>query len=255
MTGLDPFLEYWRAQDALFERVEETWWGAVVSDARYPSIQEPNYARVETTGPVRLAEVERALVPAMQRSGSTRSHVVLLRPQEQVDLVAEASTRGERVTWDLVMAFEGPVPRVDGKAEEVRTFDRAFWLAHAESTRLFDLDDGPAVEQLQAMEREALIPAGRRWFAVREEGRPVALAALLVLQGSGFVDHVVTFPPARRRGYAAALTGRALSEAARAGARRTYLLAEPDGAAERIYLRLGFVRAGFIASWIAPIAR
>ncbi len=73
MADLEPLLRFWRAHDDLFERTEARWWGAVVSDARFPAIQEPNYARVETRQPVRLEEIEDALVPAMRASGSERS--------------------------------------------------------------------------------------------------------------------------------------------------------------------------------------
>jgi len=255
VSDLDPLLTFWRAQDALFERVDETPWGAVVSDARYPAIQEPNYARVETRDPVGLTEVEARLLPAMARSGSSRSHVVIFFPEDQTDLVAQASTRGERITWDLVMVHEGVPPAPDDRVEEVRAFDDRFWRVHAASTRLFDVDERPTVDQLQALEREVLIPGGRRWFVVREGGAPVAFAAILALEGSAYLDHVVTFPASRRRGHAQALTRRALAEAARAGADRMYLLAEPGSAAERIYARLGFERAGHLASWLAPIRR
>lgn len=257
MVGLDPLLPYWRAQDALFEHVEERWWGAVVSDTRYPAIQEPNYARVETREPVGLAEIEAELLPAMKRSRSVRSHVVVFFPEDQTGLVAEASTRGERITWDLVMVHDGQpaAPDDQDRVEEVGTFDAVFWRAHAASTRLFEVDEQPVVDQLQALEREVLIPAGRRWFVVRDQDEPVALAATLVLEGSAYLDHVVTFPEARRRGHARALTRRALTEARAAGAERMYLLAEPDGVAETIYAHLGFERLGHIASWLSPIAR
>lgn len=252
MADIEPLLRYWRAQDALFERVEPTWWGAVVADARYPAIQEPNYARVETAQPVRLSEIEAEMVPAAERAGSLRRHVVVFRTEEQVDLIAEASTRGELVTWDLVMVHGGRPPGPGDRVEEVRAFGEAFWVAHRESSRLFDITDERALDQLQAMERDLMIPAGRRWFAVADRNGPAALASLLVLQGSGFVDHVVTFPHARRRGHAQALAERVVAEAAAAGAQRTYLLTEPDSAAERIYGRAGFEPLAHLASWISP---
>jgi hypothetical protein len=56
-ADLEPLLRFWRAQDKCYDRVDHTWWGAVISDPRYPAIQEPNYARVETTQPVDLDEV------------------------------------------------------------------------------------------------------------------------------------------------------------------------------------------------------
>jgi ribosomal protein S18 acetylase RimI-like enzyme len=252
VADLEPLLRFWRAQDDLFERTEARWWGAVVSDARFPAIQEPNYARVETRQPVRLEEIEGSLLPAMRASGSERSHVVVFHPEDQTDLIAAASTRGERIVWDLVMVAAGREVEPMGEVEEVSAFDGPFWSDHRDSARLFDISDADTLDQLQTMERDVLIPAGRRWFSVIDGGRRVALAALLVLERTGFVDHVVTFPYARRRGHAEMLTRRCVSEATEMGADRVYLLAEPDGDAVRIYDRIGFERVGYLASWLAP---
>ena len=252
MADLEPLLRFWRAHDDLFERTEARWWGAVVSDARFPAIQEPNYARVETRQPVRLEEIEDALVPAMGASGSERAHVVIFHPEDQTELVAAASTRGDRIAWDLVMVSAGRDGEPTGEVEEVSAFDESFWSVHRDSARLFDVTDDDTLDQLQAMERDVLVPAGRRWFSVIEGGRRVALAALLVLERTAFVDHVVTFPEARRRGHAGALTRQLVAEAAAMGADRTFLLAEPEGDAVRVYDRVGFERVTHLASWLAP---
>ena len=252
MADLEPLLRFWRAHDDAFERTRTEWWGAVVSDARFPAIQEPNYARVETRRPVAIEEIEDALLPAMRASGSARSHVVIFHPEDQTDLVAAASTRGDRIAWDLVMETSGRDVEPAERVVEITAFDRSFWTVHRDSARLFDVSEEDTLDQLQAMERDVLIPAGRRWFSVVDDGRYVALAALLVLEGTGFVDHVVTFPSARRRGHAEMLTRRLVSEASAMGAERTYLLAEPGGVAVRIYDRLGFERVTHIASWLAP---
>jgi ribosomal protein S18 acetylase RimI-like enzyme len=250
---LEPLLRFWRAQDDLFDRVEQTWWGAVVSDPRYPRIQEPNYARVETTQPVSLREVEDALLPAMGRSGSRRAHVVVFHPPEQTDLIVEASTRGERLAWDLVMVHTGEPSDDDPRVRELTEPDDAFWSAHRASLRWFDITEDEVLDELQAIERDVLAPAGRRWLVVPGRDGVEALGALLVLAGVGFIDNVVTFPAARRRGFARALTRRAVAEATAAGAERTYLLAEPDGAAARLYQDLGFEPVTQIASWISDI--
>lgn len=250
---LEPLLRYWRAQDELFDRVEPAWWGAVVSDPRYPRVHEPNYARVETRQRVRLAEVEDALLPAMARSGSPRAHVVVFQPEDQTDLVVEASTRGDAVAWDVVMEHPGAAGEDDPRVEEVTSPDTEFWAAHRESLRWFDVADPDVLDQVQAIERDLLLAAGRRWFAAREEGSYVALAAVLVLERVGYVDHVVTFPQVRRRGLASALVRRAVSEASTAGAERTYLLADPEGAAVPMYERIGFRPVTKIASWLSAV--
>ena len=254
MTRIEPLLRFWRAHDAMFERVEPAPWGAVVSDARFPVIREPNYARVEATGPVTLAEIEHRLLPALQRTGSPSAHVVIFHPEKQTALISEASTRGERIAWDLVMRAGELADPGPGHVEEISNLGEDFWRLHRESTALFDIEGEDTLDQLQAMERTIMVPGGRRWFVALDGGRPVALAALMVLDGAGFVDHVATFPRARRRGHAAALTRRLLFEAAIAGADATTLLADPEGNAVRIYERIGFERVAHLASWVSPLA-
>jgi ribosomal protein S18 acetylase RimI-like enzyme len=255
VTEGEPLVRFWRAHDALFERVEPTPWGAVVSDARFPVIREPNYARVETAEPVGLAEIEDRLLPAMRRTGSPSAHVVVFHPEEQTDLIAEASTRGERITWDQVMQTGNTGATGHDHVQEVREPDEGFWGIHRASATLFDIEGEETLDQLQAMERAVMVPGGRRWFVSMDEGRPVALAALMVLDRAGFVDHVVTFPQARRRGHATALTRRLILEASQAGAETTMLLADPEGGAVRIYERIGFERVRLLASWVSPLAR
>lgn len=256
MPDLEPLLRVWRALDGMFAAEERMWWGAIVSDARYPDVQEANYARVESTRPVGLGEVEATLVPAVSRAGCRREHVVVFFPDTQTELLVQASTRGERLVWDLVMVHDRELDEGDDRVQEVARPDERFWRAHRDSARLFDVRDERVLDQLSAVEREVLVPSGRRWFVVRNPaGDAEAFAALSVLDGVGFVDHVVTLPEARRRGHATALTRRLVREARAAGAERTYLLTEPHGVAEALYARLGFARVAQIASWVAPLDR
>jgi ribosomal protein S18 acetylase RimI-like enzyme len=255
VADLEPLLRYWRAQDDLFERVDVTPWGAVVSDARFPKVHEGNYARVEAQHRVSLADVESVLLPALERVRCDRVHVLVFHPEDTTEILTEASTRGEHLAWDLVMCFTGETGRADGPVEEIRTFDGAFWDTYDASGALFDVEDEAVLADYRGIERDVMVPSGRRWFAVLDGDRMVALSSVLVLEGVGFVDHVVTFPRARRRGYASALTRRALAEAHAAGAERSYLLAEPDGVAAALYEGIGFRPVTQIASWIGAIDR
>jgi ribosomal protein S18 acetylase RimI-like enzyme len=218
-------------------------------------VHEGNYARVEAQQRVSLADVESALLPALERVRCDRVHVLLFHPEGTTDILTEASTRGEHLAWDLVMCFTGQIGHADGPVEEIRTFDETFWDIYDASGALFDVEEEAVLADYRAIERDVMIPSGRRWFAVLDGRRTVALSSVLVLEGVGFVDHVVTFPRARRRGYATALTQRALAEAHAAGAERTYLLAEPDGVAATMYEGIGFRAVTQIASWIGAIDR
>jgi ribosomal protein S18 acetylase RimI-like enzyme len=243
-ADLERLLQYWRAYDALFAEVEPTWWGAVVRDARFAALHEMNYARVETGTPVDLTEIERAVLV----DGRRRSHVVTFRPEDQTELLVQASSRGHRIGWDLVMVHEGQAAAVDPRIEQ-SALDERFWTAYRRSLAWFGITENEVAAQLHEVERDVLIPAGRRWFVGRERDAIVGLAALLVFDGIGYVDHVATAPSARRRGFATALTRRAVSEARTAGAERTFLLAEPGGAGAALYERIGFRSVTQIASW------
>ncbi|HWO70048.1 MAG TPA: GNAT family N-acetyltransferase [Actinomycetota bacterium] len=262
----DRFLPFWRALDGLLERVEPTPWGAVVTDRRFPHVWDANYARVEAAEPPPLAEVEAALRPALARAGADRFHVVLHRPEEQADLLVELSARGDHLSWDVVMEHR---PRPDGRAGEPGPpashprlapgaeiaeveLDRRFWGTFRASLAAFGVTDAGAVEELVALEREVFGPV-KRWFAVRADGEIASLAALVALAGAGYVDHVVTFPAHRRRGYAGALVARLAAEARAAGCDPVFLLAEDGAPAVRLYERLGFRTVGRIGSTLAPL--
>jgi ribosomal-protein-alanine N-acetyltransferase len=72
------------------------------------------------------------------------------------------------------------------------------------------------------------------------------------MEGVGYVDHIVTFPDARRRGYAGAIVRRIAKEARRSNLDHLYLLVEPGADAIALYERLGFEAIGHIASTLRP---
>jgi len=256
VADLEPLLRFWRALDAGFEGVEPAWWGGVVTDSRFPGVWDVNYARVETDDPdLSLAEVESLLLPLLDRSGARHVHMVLFHPEQLTTVLSEASTRGDRLSWDTAMELRGrtPDPPSGVDVEEVDPIDPQFWPAYRGSLREFQVTEEDAVRQLVDIERDVLIPAGKRWFAVREAGRPRALGSLIGMEGVGFIDHVVTFPEARRRGYAGAVVRRIAEEARRSDLDHLYLLVEPGAEAASLYERLGFEAIGHIANTLRPL--
>jgi GNAT superfamily N-acetyltransferase len=246
-------MSMWRALDDRLAHVEPQPWGAVVTDARFPLIWDVNYARVETDEPgLRLADVEAALDPALERAGAVHRHLVLFHPEPLSDLVVEASSRGARLTWEVVMglggAADGPAdPDVD--VEEVEPDERFLGVVR-DSLAEFDVRDEGAADQLMAIEREVMRPAGKRWFRVVADGREAALGSLVPVGDVGLVDHVVTLPFARRRGYAGAIVRRIVVEARAAGIGTIVLLTDPNGEARRLYERIGFRTLATIASTV-----
>ncbi len=251
----ERFLPFWRALDARFERVDPAWWGAVVTDSRFPAVYDANYARVETADPtLSAAEVEGALRPALGASGARHLHVVVHCPEDQTALLAELSSRGDRLAWDVVMEHRGdpPVPSTDVPAEVVEAPDRSFWQRFRESLVEFGVTDASAREQLAAMERDILLPA-KRWLVARRDGTIASLAALVALEGAGYLDHVVTFPEYRGRGLAGALVAHAVGLARSEGLDPVFLLAEEGSRAVTLYRRLGFRVVARIGSTLAPL--
>jgi ribosomal protein S18 acetylase RimI-like enzyme len=255
VADLEPLVRFWRALDSAFETVQPTWWGGVVADSRFPRIWDVNYARVETDdAALSLAEMESSLLPVMDRIGARHVHMVVFRPEQLTALLSAASTRGDRLSWDIVMELRGEVPDAASAiaVEEIDLHDSSFWPAYRRSLGEFRITEQDVIRQLVDVEREVLTPAGKRWFAVREAGRVQALGSLVGMEGVGYVDHVVTFPEARRRGYAGAVVRRIAEEARRSDLDHLFLLAEPGAQAIALYERLGFEAIGHIASTLRP---
>jgi ribosomal protein S18 acetylase RimI-like enzyme len=252
MADLQPFIRFWHALDAALERVVETPWGAVVTDRRFPSIWDVNYARVDAErDDVTLEEVQETLTPELERSGSRWEHVVCFFPERQTGLIAELGMRGNRLSWDVVMAYQGRPPEPPGiDVEEVVSPDAAFWANVRTSLSEFDVTEREALDQLDRLEREVALPDGKRWFAIRSSpgGPPLALGALIPHEGVGYLDHIVTFPAARRRGLGSAMVDRIVGVALRDGAEHIYLLADRGGKPADLYRRLGFSEVAYLAS-------
>jgi ribosomal protein S18 acetylase RimI-like enzyme len=252
----DDLIRFWRALDGLFGDPEPTWWGAVVTDPRFPTIWDANYARIDrpVEGLTR-AEVEATLAPVLRRVGARAIHVVSFFPEETRDLLAEMSSLGDALSWDVVMRFEGTgrEASLPVEIEELPGGD-ALWSLVRESFGVFGIDDPSAVTQLDTIEREVLGPAGKRWFGARVEGAIASVGALLALEGVAYIDNVATFPAARRRGLASALAAHVVRTAVAEGATGVYLLADLDGPTQ-LYGRIGFAEVGRIASTRGPFPR
>ncbi len=255
----DDLIAFWGALDGRLERVEPVRWGAVVTDHRFPDVWDANYARVEIDDEdLSLAEVATSLDPAIEAADAAAFHVVMFRPDATTRLLAELSSRGDRLSWDVVMCrvadedemtHGGPGP---SRGVEELSMDDALWDRMGSSLASFGVTEPEVVRQLLRLEREAMdLGNVKRWFGVRDDrGEVMALAALIQLAGLAYVDHVVTFPEARGRGYARAVVTRLVREARASGARRTFLLVDPAGPL-LLYERLGFREVTRIASTLA----
>jgi ribosomal protein S18 acetylase RimI-like enzyme len=245
----EDLVRFWAEVDSGLERVTPTWWGAVVTDLRFPGVWDTNYARVETADPaLSLAEVSADLEPALEAAGADHTHVVLFRPDLTARLLDELTVRGDRSSWDVVMTHEGDDPPPVGAVVEELRMDGDDWDRLGAALGSFGVDEPAIVDQLVRLEREVMAPAGKRWFGVRGPGGEVlAFGALVQRAGLGYVDDIVTFPEARGRGHARDVVTRIVHEARSAGVRRIFLMVDPEGPV-RLYEGLGFREATRIAS-------
>ena len=250
----DHILRFWRALDLCFARVEPTWWGAVVTDPRFPGVWDVNYARVDVASDdLSLDEVEATLLPALRDAGSQVEHVVCFHPEATGGLLQELGSRGHSRSHDLVMELDADPPDDGLRRVEELSADPDLWSAVRASLGLFGIE-GPVVAQLAAIERDVLAAAGKRWFGIRDDGGIASVGALLVLDEVAYVDNVATFDHARGQGFASAVTTRIVREAAAVGAADTCLLADPtDRAVVGLYERLGFREVGRLASTRGPV--
>jgi len=251
MSDLRAFLRFWQALDAAMERVVETPWGAVVTDSRYPSIWDVNYARVDAERDVRLSEVQGILDHELARTGARHEHVVCFFPELQTGLLSELGRNGTRISWDIVMIHRGGEPEPSPvEVEEVTTFDEEFWNVVRTSLAAFDVTEPASLDQLMHLEREVALPDGKRWFVIRPspaEG-PLALGALIEHEGVAYLDHIVTLPDARRRGYGSAIVRKIVQVAHDDRMERITLLADRGGKPAELYRRLGFEDLTYVAS-------
>jgi ribosomal protein S18 acetylase RimI-like enzyme len=247
---------FWKALDELHFRAEPTWWGAVVTEARFPAIWDFNYARVDVAAPeLTLTEVAEALLPALEEVGTDTFHVVSFNPEDTTGLLVELSTLGHMLSWDLVMDLTAE-PTVGPAGVHVEPLDAGgeLWSRVEDSLALFG-NDPTTVEQLRAIEEETFTAGHKRWLGVRDdEGVIVALAALVLLEGVGYLDNVATFPEARGRGLATSIVSGAIEQARESGADHVSLFADPDNVSVvRLYKRLGFREVGRLASTKGPL--
>jgi ribosomal protein S18 acetylase RimI-like enzyme len=249
----------WHRLDELFERAEPTWWGAVVTDRRFPRVWDANYARIDAgASGLTVDDVESALLPALADASVSIEHVVSFRPQAEDPILQAPTARGHQLTWDLVMDLEHDPPPAAIEAEELSP-GPALWDRVGQSLALFGISEAETASQLVALERVVLAPAGKRWYGVADAGTVMSMGAVTVLDGVAYIDNVATFDGARGRGLASRVTTTLIRAARRAGAEHVWLLADPaDTAVVGMYERLGFRGAGRLAatrgaiSWAGP---
>lgn len=245
MTPLaEPLRSFWYQLDSS-EWSRRTPWGMVFVDPRFPLLYDANHAAVlEEVPDLTLADIRSELVPALTDAGA---------PHEQIEFWAGQGSPavGElraitEDTRDVLMAFDGASPAdppVGVEVGEILDPDPGFleWYRMSRSDFGERIELGPdVVDQLFRRDIEVFLPRGLRFFVGFIEGQMAGQATLIGIGGVGYVDSVVTMPEFRQRGVASATVSRAVAASIERGDDLVHLLAVKDGAAQRLYERLGF---------------
>jgi N-acetylglutamate synthase len=171
------------------------------------------------------------------------------RPAWRDGAAAIAAARGMLAEPEIpLMALAGPVaaPAVDGLG--VRVLD-------AGETTLHCAVAGPAFGAppevfAQIITSEVVALTGVRGYVGEIGGEPVVTAMTITIGDGVGVFNVATLPHHRRRGYGAAITARAISDARRDGASWAWL--QSSDAGYGVYERLGFATVERWPCWVAP---
>jgi GNAT superfamily N-acetyltransferase len=259
-VSLPPFVKsFWYAAMELGQRCERTAWGAVATDDRFPLVWDANTAAVLVPDDgLHLEGIRSALLPALFQVGASAEHVEFWETSVENPALKEYRRRGERPDPDVVMVFDGqlPDPQSGVRVEEVTDPDPSFWPWYRDSLREFGMElSEDVLDQMVRRTREVLLPAGVRWFVGSVAGEPAGYASLISLEGTGYLDNVVTMPDYRRRGIASATVIAAVAASLQTGDEHVFLLAERAGDPQRLYERLGFQVAALTESFTRVLAR
>jgi GNAT superfamily N-acetyltransferase len=204
-----------------------------------PLVREANLVRVESSEDVPPA---RELAAAALARFPDRGSVEVLHEPVGSELVTGFEAAGWRTSRHLLMALRREPPASDLPVEEVEP--DAVWHLRDEWIRGESWGTDAMATALLAWERERARVTGARAFCLRgAHGRAEAMCLLLATPHADEIELVYTTPDARGRGWAFAVVGRAAREA---GDRLTFLFTDADGAAQRLYGRLGFRAAGVV---------
>ena len=220
-----------------------------MTDQRYPRVYEANHASVLRYAPdLTVPAIRKALLPALEEAGAGHEHIEIMDADDESPALRELLASPGEHDPDVVMTFESdtsvaelsPVPE-GVEAREIIDPDESFWEQYRQIPNHYgqELPDD-VLDQMLDRVRDLFAPAGERFFAGMVDGASAGIASVLTLRNVAYIDNVVTLPEFRGRGVASAAVKASVRASLREGAQLVFLLAEENGAAQRLYERLGF---------------
>jgi ribosomal protein S18 acetylase RimI-like enzyme len=201
---------------------------------------DPNHAggfrAPEGTG----AAIAREVVAFYEALGAPPAAFVdaLATPRDLVPCLLGASFREWSSAASDLMLYVGPDagrPASHDVAVVRTDRDAADWVAVIEEEA--DAETRRRLRRLYAAEiADPRVTA----YLVRVDGHPAGRGELFSSEGLGRVEAVRTLATYRGRGLASAIVRQAARDSLARGNALTYIYAEPNGAAQRLYDRLGF---------------
>ncbi len=171
------------------------------------------------------------------------SHRRIAIPDESVGAGVEGFFR--RIGWQVelmaLMAYRGEGERTadTSSVAEVTREGLVPFREEMARTQPWATDDKVVQEVIAAGEVGARA-GNSRFFAVDVDGRPVAAAQLNTDGRVAEVDDVATLPAFQGRGFASAVSLRAVEEALASGHELVFLVADDEDWPKELYARLGF---------------
>jgi ribosomal protein S18 acetylase RimI-like enzyme len=177
-----------------------------------------------------------------------------VRPGGAEQLAREIAAREMTRADDIpLMVLERPQEvATDGLADEllIRELSPSQASAHAQLAAAGF--EAPAEPFLQLMTPAVLAASGVRCYLGEVDGRPVTTGLGVTLGPYVGIFNIATPPAYRRRGYAAAVTARAVADGAAAGAKCAWLQSSQAG--YRVYEQLGFRTSEDWQCWLSTPA-
>jgi GNAT superfamily N-acetyltransferase len=233
------------------ERIVPFRFGRAYFNDSHPRVWYLNGLLVDGTKDVDPGEL--AAEAELLHTDAGHSHRRCDVPDEAVGARLERFFRriGWRVDQEAVMAHRGGGDRTadTSKVEEVAREDLLPLRAEISRSEPWATDEDVVAEILDA--NRLWEQAGNaRYFAVREEGSPVAAADLYSGGRIAQVEAVATLPTHRGLGYASAVVLRAVEEAQSTGHDLVFLDADASDWPKELYGRLGFEEIGRTWSYL-----